>query len=320
MIYTLTLNPSLDKSFYLPKILNDDINRLKEVYEDPGGKGINVSKAIKEFGGEALALGLVGGENGKKLKRLLSEKGIPFSFTKIEGEIRSIYNIFEEKGRVIRLNEPGPEIKIEESKRLLKKIISLPLKERDFFVISGSIPLGIKENIYQEIIEKIRGRAKVALDVDGKPGRYGVLAKPQILKQNIYELGRLFKKKIRKKEEIVFLGQRLLDSGIEKVIISLGREGAIGLNKEGSFWVKPPSVLEKSSVGSGDFLLGGLIYSLSKGEGFSDSLRLGVSAGTASIRYPGTQLAPYSEILKLYHSIKTIKCNNAEGSLKPQRK
>ena len=101
MIYTLTLNPSLDKSFYLPKILNDDINRLKEVCEDPGGKGINVAKAVKEFGGEVLAFGLVGGENGKRLKRLLSEKGIPFSFTKIEGEIRLIYNIFEEKETLI---------------------------------------------------------------------------------------------------------------------------------------------------------------------------------------------------------------------------
>ncbi len=306
MIYTLTLNPSLDKSFYLPKILNDDINRLKKVYEDPGGKGINVAKAVKEFGGEVLALGLIGGENGKRLKHLLSEKGIPFSFVRTVGEVRLIYNIFEKKGRVIRLNEPGPRIKSEEINRLLRKITSFSYRKGDFFIISGSLPLGVKENIYQKIIKKLKGKVKIALDVDGKPGQYGVSEKPQILKQNLYELGRLFKKKIEKKEEGISLGQRLFNSGIEKVIISLGKEGAIGLNKEGSFWIRPPCILEKSSVGSGDFLLGGLVCSLSRGEDFLSSLRWGVAAGTASIRYPGTQLAPYDEIRKFYPSIKVI--------------
>ena len=302
-IYTLCLNPSLDKSVIIKKILFDDINRITRFQEDPGGKGINVSRVISFLGSATLALGFSGGATGKRIEELLSKKKVRFSFTKIKKETRLIFNVFEERTKkTIRLNERGPKVKKEEIEKLLSCVFSLPYQKDDYFVCSGSPAVGIPSNIYQKIIRKLNKiGVRTVVDSDNKPLELGIESTPFLIKPNLWELSRLFKKNVKTVSEIIVLSKTLLKKGIKIVIISLGEKGAILVTKKESFSAIPPKIKVKSTIGSGDALLAGFLSSLTKGRNLKDALKFGVALGTATCLQPGTaicQKRDVSEILK----------------------
>ena len=308
-IYTLCLNPCLDKSVIIKKILFDDINRIARFQEDPGGKGINVSRVISFLGGATLALGFSGSATGKRIEELLSKKKVRFSFTKIKKETRLIFNIFEEQTkRTIRLNERGPKVKKEEIKKLLSSIFSLPYQKNDYFVCSGSPAVGIPANIYQQIIKKLnRIGVRTVLDSDNKPLELGIKSAPFLIKPNLWELSRLFKKKIKTVPDIILASKNLLKKGIKITIISLGEKGAILVSKKESFSAIPPKIKIKSTIGSGDALLAGFLFSLTKEKNLKDALKFGVALGTATALQPGTAICEKKDISEILKRVKIKK-------------
>ncbi|PIU51504.1 hypothetical protein COS91_04015 [Candidatus Desantisbacteria bacterium CG07_land_8_20_14_0_80_39_15] len=246
MIATLTLNSSLDLSVRLGRIDYKDINRVREIQRDPGGKGINISRIIHRLKGETIALGFLGGWTGKKIKELLDDEGVPGDFVWTAGENRSNITIdLPEKAGQIKINEDGPRINKDEMGLLIRKISSLSYG--DFLIMSGSVPRGVGEGIYFRMIRIAqRQGVKAVLDTDGEPLYLGLRAKPFLIKPNIYEAQRLLERihnkpvRISTEADLLNAAHYLSKTGVEIVIISWGSRGIIVTSK-GKFWrCRPP--------------------------------------------------------------------------------
>ena len=188
MIVTVTMNPAIDKTVDIDALERGGLNRIKKVEYDAGGKGINVSKTIRELGGTSVAAGFLGGNAGRTIESVLNEKGIQHDFIWVEGETRTNTKVFETTGEVTELNEPGPEISPAQMEQLIKKLEEYAGAET-LFILAGSIPHGVDKGIYAEIIRRVHAHgAKVLLDADGELFRNALDAGPDLIKPNRVEL------------------------------------------------------------------------------------------------------------------------------------
>lgn len=188
MIITVSMNPAIDKTVEIGKLIPGGLNRIQKVEYDAGGKGINVSKTIRELGGESIATGFLGGNAGKTIENVLNEKKIRNDFVWVSGETRTNTKVFEENGEVTELNEPGPVIGEEEMKTLMDKLEEYA-NEEALFILAGSIPSGVDKHIYAEIIRLVHAKGgKVLLDADGELFRNSLAASPDMIKPNRVEL------------------------------------------------------------------------------------------------------------------------------------
>ncbi|HOJ30471.1 MAG TPA: PfkB family carbohydrate kinase [bacterium] len=181
-------------------------------------------------------------------------------------------------------------------------MFSIDFTHAKWILISGSIPPGIPENFYAKLINKIRRRGKntfIGLDTDGKFLEYGIREKPDLIKPNIWELERLMAKKILNFEHLLKAGQKLLNSGIPFIIVTMGNKGAAGFSKNGFFYAKGPIINNPGSVGCGDALLAGFVLSFSKTGNFKQSLRFAVASGTAKAARPFTDFPCPGEVKKI---------------------
>lgn len=189
MIYTITLNPAIDKTIVLDKLKLGEVNRSIYSRNDIGGKGINVAKVIKNLGYDVCAVGFLGDENKNYVYKKLDEYGIEYNFTEVKGETRTNIKIVENERKIFTdINQTGFEVYYEDVDILINNLKSV-LKNRDVVVLSGSIPKGLDEDIYKQIIIKLKScGCKVILDADGQVFRKGLEAKPYLIKPNINEL------------------------------------------------------------------------------------------------------------------------------------
>lgn len=301
MIATVTLNPSLDKTLTVDALIADDTNRAVAVRLDPGGKGINVSRVVREFGGQTLAMGLLGGHNGELVRHALDDEGIATDFNWIDGETRENL-ILEDKhtGHQYRINAPGPFVRVEEGDRLKRKLSGWE-KRPDFVVFSGSIPPGLAKDVYRDLIQDahIKG-LRTALDADGTALRAGVAARPTVVKPNRYELERFVGHELGSEEALIAAGQELIRQGVELVILSDGPRSAYAISADEVWVAIPPEIDAQSAVGAGDSMLGGVIWRLCSGASLDEALAWGVAAGAATAMTPGTELCHLKDV-KLLH-------------------
>lgn len=290
MIITVTMNPAIDKTVDLVHFEHGSLNRLTNVITDAGGKGINVSKTIKELGGETLATGFIGGSGGVLIEKVLNEQGIKSDFVLVNGETRTNLKVVEQNGFVTELNEPGPVIKKEEIDLLTEKLLGYANPDT-LFVIAGSIPNGVDKNIYKVLIEKLKEKgAKVFLDADGELFVNSLEAKPDIIKPNRGELEEYFSMDYRaNEEELIQMGNKLLDKGIGMVAISLGQMGALFLTKEQSVRCPGLKVEAHSTVGAGDAMVAALSYGIDNGFDFVESVKLGIATSAGAVTTQGTK-------------------------------
>ncbi len=172
----------------------------------------------------------------------------------------------------------------------------------DWVILAGSLPPGVPDNFYGEIIKKIHKRTNktfIALDADGNALRKGIAAKPDLIKPNIWELERLVQGKIQGFDQIKDAGEKFLDCGISFVLITLGEKGSLGFSQQGSFYAKGPAVKNPGSVGCGDIFLGGFILSFSRTKNFPEALRYAASAGTAKACKPATDIPEPEEVKRI---------------------
>ncbi len=290
MIITVTMNAAIDKTVELDSFIHGGLNRLKNIVLDAGGKGINVSKTIRELGGETIATGFIGGSSGEAIKKVLKELGIQSDFVEVDGETRTNTKVVEADGTVTELNEPGPVISEGQLRELMDKLVGYA-DENALFVLAGSIPAGVPKIIYKTIIEEVHKKgASVFSDADGELFVNSLDAKPDIIKPNRAELEEFVKADHKLTEqELVEIGTQFIDRGIKTVAISMGGEGALFISKDNIVKCPGLSVKAHSTVGAGDAMVAALSYGMNQNLPFEECVKLGVATSAGAVTTVGTK-------------------------------
>ena len=308
MIITVTLNPAIDHTLVVDEFVPGDTNRVRESRTDPGGKGINVARVLRELGGECLVLGFVSGGLGRFIEHTLNDLGIPDDLIHTPGQTRTNITIVDlNKGIHTMLSNRGPETDprhlVELRHRMRKHITG-----QSWVIIGGSIPPGLEPRTHAELIAFAKERgALTVLDADGEALALGIEAKPHMVKPNVRELQRLLGRRLTKMSEILAAAEQIHHKGIEIVVASEGTEGAIAVSREDRWRALCPKVEVVSAVGSGDALMAGLVHVLSQGGSLKEALRLGTAAGVATCLSPGTMLCCKNDIEKFLPLVKVSK-------------
>lgn len=304
MIYTITLNPALDRTIWIDRIRDDVSNRIIDEQSFAGGKSIDVSKVLKNFGVDNIALGFVGGFAGRELEGILLNEGIQTDFVRVSGETRTNIILHEkETGRQLAFNARGPEIRPSELMQLVEQIEILPCP--DVVTIGGSLPPGISPEVYRKIITLVsRCRARVVLDVDGLGLRAGIKANPNIIKPNIHELSELVGRELKEMDEAVEAAREINQGGVEVVLVSMGARGILLVANGEEYLAVPPEVKVENTIGAGDSAVAGFVYGLVNGKNLRESLVYAAAAGTATTIHMGTALSQKEDFLKLVPQVR----------------
>ncbi|SHK07871.1 1-phosphofructokinase [Paramaledivibacter caminithermalis] len=282
MIATITLNPSLDKRYIIENFKKNGVFRVKEMSETAGGKGLNVAKVVKLLGEPVAVSGLIGGKNGDIIEEKLMNLGITNEFVKIKGETRSCIAILSNDLSQTEILEAGPSISQEETERFLKKYDEM-IKRTTIICASGSIPQNVPSSVYRELISRAKNNnVKFLLDTSGKALKEGIKALPYLIKPNKDELIELTNVEIKSEKDILNSGIKLVQKGIEVVVISLGGEGCIVFNKDRIYKTLLPKVEVVNPVGSGDSMVAGFAVALEKGYSFKKMIKFASAVGTAN--------------------------------------
>jgi 6-phosphofructokinase 2 len=303
MIYTITLNPALDRSVMVEDLKDDDTNRIIEEIHYAAGKGIDVSRVIKELGGQSVALGLVGGYDGLQLEGLLINAGVMTDFTRISQETRTNIILKERiSGRQFVISASGPDINATEIGQFYQQV--LRIKDMEYLVMSGSLPRGVSPNLYGQLILAGKNKgALIFLDADGDALKESIAFQPTIIKPNIHELSRLIGKEIVKERDIISACEGLHEVGLKYILVSRGKEGLIFSSKEDKIKAVAPPVEVESPVGAGDSVVAGFILAHSMCKELVECVRLACAAGTAAVRTPGTELCRRSDVESLISAV-----------------
>jgi 6-phosphofructokinase 2 len=306
-VLTITLNPTIDKSTFVKSLIPDQKLRCGEAKFEPGGGGINVSRAIKRLGGDSEAWFLAGGHFGNFFIELIQKKDIKHQAFKIQNETRESLILFDEsKQHQYLLDMSGPEVKEEEWQILLKAIEDLNSVE--YIVASGSLPPGIPVDFYGRIAKIAKNKGiKFVLDTSGEALKIALNEGVYLCKPNLRELGFLVGSEKMDIENAKIKAKEILDSQkSEVVIVSLGADGALVVTNDCTEHIRPPYAEKKSTVGAGDSMVAGMIFSLSKGKTLSEAFRYGIASGTAATMNAGTTLCKKEDADALYLKIKKI--------------
>ncbi|MDL0436130.1 MULTISPECIES: 1-phosphofructokinase [unclassified Niallia] len=279
MIYTLTLNPSVDYIIELSEVNLGELNRTERTSKFAGGKGINVSKVLQRMGVQSKALGFVGGFTGSYIKDQLKQEAIDTDFVEVEEDTR--INVKVKAADETELNAAGPAISEEKLAELKEKISKLT--SEDMLVLAGSIPSTLPANTYEELV-KICSENDVSFVVDAE----GDLLKkvlpynPFLIKPNHHELGDLFNTTITTAEDVIPYGKKLLEHGAQNVIVSLAGDGAVLINQHETIISTVPKGEVKSSVGAGDSMVAGFLAKYNETQDLKESFRYSIASGSAT--------------------------------------
>ena len=307
MIATVTLNPSLDEWMRLPALRLGALNRAAGFARYPGGKGINVSRVIRELGGHTVAYGVAGGEDGMILRAIVNRLSIPHEFIEVEGSTRNNYKILTERPRALtEINMAGPRVPPAILRKLERRLFGRSPAPR-CVALSGSLPPGVPTTIYGRWIRLLRRRRiPTVLDASGDALARGLVARPWLIKPNRQEAEELLRTRLTRSAQLVTAAQHLLRYGPAMVVLSLGREGALlasAVPRE--VWrAHPPSVKVDSAVGAGDSLVGGFLVGWAQGASAPEAFRLGVACGTAAAMTPGTELCHRADVYRILRRVR----------------
>lgn len=279
MIYTLTLNPAIDYYMSMEKFQLGGLNSLDEGYTLPGGKGINVSKVLKNFSVESKALGFVGGFTGDYIIKHLKEYEIESDFIELQENTRINIKL-KTKDSETEIAGKSPTILEKDVQNLLERFKNI--KEEDIVILSGSVPNSVQKNIYAEIIKLLPKNCKVILDTRGLPFVEGLKEGVFLTKPNNHELDEFFNRKLNTLEEIIQAGKDLQTQGSKNVLISLGKDGSILITEKDIYIGNAPQGKLISSVGAGDSMVAGVVYGLSQGLTLAESYKYGIASGSST--------------------------------------
>lgn len=280
MIYTITLNPSLD---YFVTVEHFELGRTNRAVTEqilPGGKGLNVSVMLKNLGIDSTALGFTAGFAGKEIIRRIEEQGIHNGLTWLE-EGNSRINVKIKNVEGTEINGIGPAIPMEELDKLLAHVCQL--RSGDFLVLAGSIPASVPNNIYVKLMDAAGKGVEVIVDAAGSLLRQVLPYKPFLIKPNHHELGDLFGVEIKERSEAIPYAKKLQEEGARNVLVSLAGKGAVLVAEDGCiFEMDAPKGQVKNAVGAGDSMVAGFLTGWLEKKSYEFAFRMGVCAGSAS--------------------------------------
>jgi 1-phosphofructokinase family hexose kinase len=304
MIYTLTLNPAVDREYTVSSLEFDAVSRAINSRLDYGGKGFNVSRQLKGMQVHSTAVGFLGGQAGKVLENGLKGMDIDTEFIWVSGETRTNISIVTEShDQYIKVNEKGPFVDEEKQQELLDKIAFLARKG-DWWVLAGSLPPGIGDDFYAQVVDCINDhQARAILDSSGEALRRGCAANPYLVKPNLEEAKILSGLSLNTTKNVVSAAALICTLGAQNVVISMGEMGALLHNAECSWLAHSPRISERNPIGAGDSMVGGLVWALTEGYDMQQALGWGVASGAATASLDGTEVGSRALIEELYSHI-----------------
>lgn len=287
MFVTVTANPSIDRTIEVGALVRGGLHRATAVHVQPGGKGINVARALVCNGIKARAVVPAGGVEGDQLISLLSDYSIDVVRVPLAGPVRMNVSVIEPDATVTKLNEPGAHLTEDEVNALAEAVINAA-RDASWVVVAGSLPPGVPTEFYADLIRRLATvEAHVAVDTSGPALRAALAAKPTLVKPNHHELEEAVKRPLSTLGAVVAAAQELRDSGTQAVLASLGNDGAVLVDGEGEWHAEAPVVTARSSVGAGDAMLAGFLAAGGKGV---SALVSGVAYGAAAVSLPGSTM------------------------------
>ncbi len=338
MIITVTMNPAIDKTIEIERLSPGVLHRIKKVAWDAGGKGINVSKTIRELGEKSIATGFLGGSAGKAIADSLTERGIEHDFIWLNGETRTNTKVLEDDGRMTELNEPGPKVSEAQMEELLQKLAGYAgyAGKGTLFVLSGSLPAGADKRTYAGIIRMAHEKgAEVLLDADGEAFRHGLLEGPDIIKPNQAELaqcagffgwlpempdgygkdGRAQEEEPGKKDRaletslqpLLTAAEKCRERGAGTVVVSMGEKGALVVKDGYKAYVPAIPVKARSTVGAGDAMVAALAFAWNRRLGDEETARLCIAVSAGAVTTAGTRPPDRALVEKLAEKVLRIR-------------
>lgn len=279
MIYTCTFAPSIDYTAYLTHFESGALNRSDEVYYYPGGKGINVSRVLSRLGLKSRALGYAGGFTGRFIEEFLDAEGIETDFIDT-GAITRI-NVKIKTDQETELNGPGPVLEGSQLEQLKEKIAVMA--QGDWFVLAGSLPSSVPTQFFKDLADRCQERGiHFVLDTSGPALKELLDTKPFLIKPNEHELGEMFGVEITTQAQAFHYASRLVERGVQHVVVSMGGAGAIYASREHRYTAQVPKGKVVNTVGSGDSLVSGFIASYIQHQDPERAFQYGVASGSAT--------------------------------------
>ena len=308
-IATLTLNPTVDVSYTIPKLVTDQKAHATATRYDPGGNGVNVARGLVSLGVHAHACLITGGEIGTLLTRLLADHAGYLHPVQVDGETRINCTLLQDKPPLqYEVDGVGPLV----TDDAIAEISDIFLKsaENGIGVLTGSIPPGVHRDVYARLTQELRKHnARAVVDAQSSLLQEALPQHPYLIKPNRYELELLCGRKLPRIEDVAREARALHEEGVEHVCVSLGGEGALFVDDSGAYYAPSPQVKVISTVGAGDSMVAGLIFALMQGKESSDVLRFGVACGSATATTPGTRIftEPEARVLMDEISVERLK-------------
>ena len=303
MITAVCMNPSFDRTVEVDVLVPGEVNRIRSVREDVGGKGINVAATARRLGVDVQCIGCAGEESLQKLQSAMKRLGIPHAFVPVNGEVRTNMKVFSRDGSgVTELNEPGTEI----SREQLDQFIALAQKEAvqsEIMIFTGSLPPGCPQGIYCDLINAM-GDVPCVLDAVGEELLLGLSAHPLLVKPNLHELETTLGVELRTMRAIRDAAFKLLDMGARNVVVSMGSMGALFAGDGKAYFAPAVKVEVKSTVGAGDAMVAGLMKGYLEHRQMLKAFRYGVAAGAATVQMEGTQPIEAEEFFRLLEQVR----------------
>jgi 1-phosphofructokinase len=306
MIITVTPNPSLDRTVSITDLQRGEVQRATASRLDPGGKGVNISRALTAHEAPTLAVLPAGGPQGHLLAELLAEAGIEVAIVPISGAIRANIALVEPDGTTTKVNEPGPLLSGAEAEALVTGVVDTLAEQPSWLVGSGSLPPGVDDDLYAGLVHRCRVAAvNVAIDASGTPLRLAVAAGPDLIKPNLEELEELVGRSLDTLGDVLIASVDLVAHGVGTVVVSLGGHGALLVSATVIAHAVSPVSTPLSTVGAGDALLAGYLYATDNGSTAVEALRTGVTWGAAAVSLPGSRMPTPADVAGIPVSLTT---------------
>jgi 1-phosphofructokinase family hexose kinase len=304
-VATVTLNAALDHSLECPGFRAGAVNRVTSHWVDPGGKGINVAAFLADWVRPVTAAGFLGRDNAQPFEALFRDKGIEDRCRRVAGETRVNLKVLNVAGgQVTDINLPGARVG-EEDWEALKRDLEALAGSRRWFVLAGSLPAGLPEGAYAELVRQLRrAGCFVALDASGAPMKRGVAEGPDLIKPNLHELEELVGHKLPTRGDVLAAARGLVEGGIGRVVVSMGGDGALLVERGRALFATPPPTEVVSTVGAGDAMLAGVLASLARGGGLEECARRGTAFAVGTLTRHGPVLPPRAEVEALMERVK----------------
>jgi 1-phosphofructokinase len=301
VIVSVTLNPSLDRTVYVNRLERGAVLRTSAPILEPGGKGVNLTRALSRNGIESIAVLPVGGPEGAELGALLDAAGVATRLVPVNGRTRSNLTVSEPDGTITKLNEPGSVLSTADLS-VLATVLSGLVSVRDWVVFSGSVPPECSAAQLVALMTSVTDLgASLAVDTSGTALTASISARPRVIKPNRAELAEAVGRELDSISDVIAAAEELRALGVERVLVSLGADGAVLVGEHGALFGESTVLERRSTVGAGDCFLAGFLSKFSLDE--SDEAAALVEAlawGAAAVSLPGTSVPGPGDIASVH--------------------